>query len=307
MNGRKKQNFSVSSQQTLTYVIERLNRRLGTESLLVASRVVCSKEDIAQSKVRCMGDYHLCDALSRPGLNPVRLAYDPTSAGWPPQQPAPLTDCVVCQQSWWPGFPLRRTRHFLPIASTHCTYLRRLARLSWPLIHTVLNQSVCPCCYSREHDIAALQRCGLKLAGHGRDCSSKSLEYHSSLIKISLQIFAQDTSVSDSTILRTSCVSASDCPSLWRNVEKWISLWLCTDWFRWYKTRRLYTVDATVPRRANSQSTLSIVPYRYHKHTHIHTWMLSVHYVTAAFESDCWVAPCSADTRTVLLVKVAVV
>jgi len=81
MNGRKKQNFSVSSQQTLTYVIERLNRRLGTESLLVASRVVCSKEDIAQSKVRCMGDYHLCDALSRPGLNPVRLAYDPTSAG----------------------------------------------------------------------------------------------------------------------------------------------------------------------------------------------------------------------------------
>ena len=56
---------------------------------------VCEEEEEKEedfridSEVRCEGVHPLCGALSRLGLNPIKLAY----AGWPaPYRTAPLTD-----------------------------------------------------------------------------------------------------------------------------------------------------------------------------------------------------------------------
>jgi len=102
-----------------------------------------SIEDFPKTaKVRCEGPHPLCDALSRRGLTPIKLAYD-----W--RRPAALTASAfnwlyghwrVCQQYWSHGLQLCMNDAVSSLAvatataSTHsCLPTEGWLRVSWPV------------------------------------------------------------------------------------------------------------------------------------------------------------------------------
>jgi len=93
------------------------------------------EEYFAQTKVRCVGAYPLWGALYQPGLNPNKLAYNPSRPdgrlGW---QPVPIT-CWVSVPTILvtEGLLLRRTRCFFSSDDRNCRqYSIRLPTEGWP-------------------------------------------------------------------------------------------------------------------------------------------------------------------------------